>query len=121
MDDRVIQRLEEQLRDSHATNADLRERLGDVEKRERAANTTQLRGQEALAQAESLYAKLKKAEDHAAAAQRKSAEADRELLRTRAELEELQVRFEKVQEEAVGLNELNARIKTAKHAGDLFS
>jgi hypothetical protein len=30
-DDRIVQRLEEQLRDAHATNADLRERLGDIE------------------------------------------------------------------------------------------
>ena len=30
-DDRIVQRLEEQLRDAHATNADLRERLNDIE------------------------------------------------------------------------------------------
>jgi len=30
-DDRIVQRLEEQLSDTHATNADLREASGDVE------------------------------------------------------------------------------------------
>ena len=51
-DDRIVQRLEEQLRDVHATNADLRERLGDIEKREGAANTIRVEGRDALAQLE---------------------------------------------------------------------
>ena len=32
-DDRLIQRLEEQLRDAHATNADLRARLREAQDR----------------------------------------------------------------------------------------
>jgi hypothetical protein len=38
MDDRMIQRLELQLRDAHTTNADLRERLAGAEPREGAAD-----------------------------------------------------------------------------------
>jgi hypothetical protein len=121
MDDRIVQRLEEQLRDTHSTNADLRERLVESEKKALADRTLGLRGEEALAQVEKVYAKQKRAEVNAAAAQRKQADTQRELLRTRADLEELQVRFEKVRQEAVALNELNTRIETAKHAGDLFS
>jgi hypothetical protein len=58
---------------------------------------------------------------HRTAAQKKSAAAERELLRARAELEELQVRFDVVQLEAEELRELSARIESAKSAGDLFS
>jgi hypothetical protein len=32
MDERMIQRLEEQLRDAHAANADLRERIEEADK-----------------------------------------------------------------------------------------
>jgi septal ring factor EnvC (AmiA/AmiB activator) len=53
-DDRLVQRLEEQLRDAHATNADLRDRLGDIEKREHAANVIRVEGRDALAQLEKL-------------------------------------------------------------------
>lgn len=113
--------LEEGLRDAHSTNADLRERLVEMEKRANAANTRGLRGDEALAQVEGLYAKQKKAEDNAAAARRKQANTERELLRVRGELEELRERFDLVQEEAAALTELNARIETAKHAVDLLS
>jgi flagellar biosynthesis chaperone FliJ len=120
-DDRLVQRLEEQLRDAHATNADLREQLVEIKKRGAAANTLGLRGQEALEQLEKAHAKQKKAEVNAAAAQRKVSEAERELLRTRAELEELRERFDLVQLEAEELRELSARIESAKSAGDLFS
>jgi hypothetical protein len=39
MDDRIVQRLEEQLRDAHSTNADLRERLVESEKQALADRT----------------------------------------------------------------------------------
>ena len=56
-----------------------------------------------------------------AAAQRKQADAEREALGLRGELEELRDRFEIVKAEADALNELNARVEKAKHVGDLFS
>jgi hypothetical protein len=119
-DDRLVQRLEEQLRDAHATNADLRDRLGDIGKREEAANVIRVEGRDALAQLEKAHAKQKAAEDNAAAAQRKCDDAEREALRVRGELEELRERLERVQLEADALSDLNARIETAKHVGDLF-
>ncbi len=76
-DDRIVQRLEEQLRDAHATNADLRERLGDIKKREEAANVIRVEGRDALAQLEKVSAKQKAAEDNAAAAQHKCDDAQR--------------------------------------------
>jgi hypothetical protein len=45
-DDRIVQRLEEQLRDAHATNADLRERLGDIEARERGKANVNRKGRQ---------------------------------------------------------------------------
>jgi hypothetical protein len=119
-DDRLVQRLEEQLRDSHATNADLRERLGEIKKREEAANVIRVEGRDALAQLEKASAKQKAAEDNAAAAQRKCDDAEREALRTRGALEELRERFDVVKREADELLALNAHIETAKHVRDLF-
>jgi hypothetical protein len=64
--------------------------------------------------------KQKAAEEHASAAQRKQAEAEREARELRAENEKLHARVERLQAEADVLSELNARIETAKHTGDLF-
>ncbi len=119
-DDRIVQRLEEQLRDAHATNADLRERLGDIKKREEAANVIRVEGRDALAQLEKVSAKQKAAEDNAAAAQHKCDDAEREALRARGDLEELRERMERVQVEADALSDLKARVEKARHVGDLF-
>jgi chromosome segregation ATPase len=120
MDERMVQRLEEQLRDAHATNADLRERLGDVEARERAAHA-KLAGATVISQQlERAHSKQKSAEDNAAAAQRTQTDAERELLRARGEIEELEARLSRAQSEADKLAGLNARIETANHTGDLF-
>jgi len=110
----------EQLRDAHATNADLRGRLEDIDKREQAANRIKIEGRDALAQLEKPSAKQKAAEDNAAAAQRKCDDAGRELLRARGDLKELQQRFARVQVEARTLSDLNARVEKARHVGDLF-
>ena len=120
-DDRLVQRLEEQLRDAHSTNADLRERLGDIEARERAAEAKLHLTNIHMRQLENAHAKQKAAQDNAAAAQRKQAEAEREALSARGEIEELRERFDRVQREADALNELNARVERANHIGDLFS
>jgi hypothetical protein len=120
-DDRIVQRLEEQLRDAHSTNADLRERLGDIEARERAANDKLGLAEIHMRQLESVHAKQKSAEDNAGAAQRKCDDAEREALRARGELEELRNRFEIVKAEADALSDLNVRVEKAKHVEDLFS
>jgi predicted nucleic acid-binding Zn-ribbon protein len=83
-------------------------------------NVIRVEGRDALAQLEKAHAKQKAAEDNAAAAQRKCDDAEREALRVRGELEELRERLERVQLEADALSDLNARIETAKHVGDLF-
>ena len=120
-DDRIVQRLEEQLRDAHATNADLRERLGDIEKREQAANRVKIEGRDALAQLEKASSKQKAAEENAAAAQRKQADAERDSLRAHAELEELRERFRIVKAEADKLHALDDRVAAAGHSGELFA
>jgi chromosome segregation ATPase len=119
-DDRIVQRLEEQLRDAHATNADLRDRLSDIDKREQAARAAVAEGLMCKRQLESAYAKQKQAEAVATTATSKREDAERDALRARGEVEELQERFASVQVEARTLSDLNARIETAKHVGDLF-
>jgi hypothetical protein len=110
MDDRMIQRLEEQLRDSHATNADLRERLAESEDRARVAGITATRGREALEQLEKAHAK-----------QRKQYDAEREALKLRGRNEELEAQPSRAQAEADQFAGLNARIEMSKHARDLFA
>ena len=119
-DDRIVQRLEEQLVHAHSTNADLRERLASFEKREQEVNRIKVEGRDALAQLEKASAKQKAAEDNLAAAQRRCDDAEREALRARGELEELQKRFASVQVEARTLSDLNTRVEKARHVGDLF-
>jgi chromosome segregation ATPase len=97
MDDRLIQRLEEQLRDAHSTNSDLRERLGDVEGRERAADAKVAEANVRLQQLERAHARQKAAEEDAAAAQRTGAGAEREALRARGEMEELREQLDRAQ------------------------
>jgi chromosome segregation ATPase len=119
-DDRIVQRLEEQLRDAHATNADLRERLGDIEARERAAAAKLNEATVLNRQLEKAHAKQKQAEAVATTATSRREDAERDALRSRGELEELRNRFEIVKAEADKHRALNDRIETAKHAGDLF-
>src|SRR5205809_128974 len=121
MDERIVQRLEEQLRDSHATNADLRERLGDIEARERVADAKSAEANIHMRQLEKAHAVQKAAEDNAAAAQRKQADAERNLASARGEIDELRGRLERVQLEADALSELNARVEKARHILDLIS
>src|SRR2546423_15433801 len=97
-DERLTQSLEEQLRDVHATNADLRERLAEADARDSEANTLKVQGRDALAQLEKAYSKQKAAEDAAAAARRRQENAEREALHARGELEELQKRFDAVKQ-----------------------
>jgi chromosome segregation ATPase len=99
-DDRIVQRLEEQLVQVHSTNADLRGCLASFEKREQEVNRIKVEGRDALAQLEKASAKQKQAEDNAAAAQRKCDDAEREALRANGELEELRNRCEIVKAEA---------------------
>jgi hypothetical protein len=116
-DDRMIQRLKEQLRGAHEANAELRERVEAADKREASAHALTAEANVRTQQLERAHAKQKAAEDNSAAAQRKQAEAERELLRARGENEELQARVERLQAQADVLNELNTRIETAKHTG----
>jgi hypothetical protein len=119
-DDRMIGRLEEQLRDAHAANAELRAAKDAAERREKQANALVNEWKCRLQQLETAYAKQKAAEDNAAAAQRKQAEAEREALKFRGENDELRVRAARLQVESDALNDLNARIEAATHVRDLI-
>jgi hypothetical protein len=61
-DDRMMQRLEEQLRDSHATNAELRERLADADRRAGKDQARVAEANAAIDQLERANAKRKAAE-----------------------------------------------------------
>jgi DNA replication protein DnaC len=116
-DDRLIQRLEEQLRDAHAANAELRERLAEADRQAKRDNYRAVEGKAALDQLERANAKRKAVENVAKTATRKREEAKREAAKLRGQNEELREHLERAQAEADRLNELNARIETAKHVG----
>ena len=120
MDDRIIQRLEEQLSEAHATNSELRELVADVEKREQAARAIQAEGEVSKRQLEKAYADKKAAEQVANASRRKQEDAERDAARALEKLAQERELLEAVREEARQLSALNARVAEAKHVGDLF-
>jgi hypothetical protein len=120
-DERIVQRLQEQLVSTHAENAALRKRVVEVEEIEGKQKQHKTMVEAHLHEIENAYAKQKAAEDAAAAARRKQEAAEHEALRARGELEELRERFEFVKADADRLHVLEDRIAKAKHAGDLFA
>jgi hypothetical protein len=119
-DERIVQRLQEELVNTHAENHALRKRVVEVEEIEGKQKQHKTMVEAHLHEIENAYAKQKAAEDAAAAARRKQEAAEHEALRARGELEELQKRFEIVKREADALSDLNARVEKARHVGDLF-
>jgi hypothetical protein len=88
-DVRLIQRLEEQLRDAHATNAELRERIGELERERNRAKVEKLTALERAATVEKLAPRLKQAENLAHAAHRKHEDAESGATKLRGQNEEL--------------------------------
>ena len=119
-DDRLVQRLEEGLRDAHATNAELREQLGDIEARERAATAKLNEATILNRQLEKSHAKQKAAGENAAAAQRKQREAERDARELCAANEELHRQLKKAYDHAAELEDLNERVKRAQGVADLI-
>jgi hypothetical protein len=120
-DDRMVQRLEEQLRDAHATNAGLRERVAEADKIELAARAKASEAAGALLQLEKAHARQKAAEDRAAAAERKAAAAEQQAAHLQGKLEEANELLDAVRTDARILTDLNERIANAQHAGHLFA
>jgi phage shock protein A len=120
MDDRLNQRLEEQLAEAHARNAQLvqsrqavQEEMAKMKSHADQASTFQHNLEQATLQ-------LKQAESFATAAAKKQRDAERETDKLRVENEDLREKLERVQKEADQLTELNVRIADAKHVGDLL-
>jgi hypothetical protein len=120
-DDRMIRGLEEQLRHSHATNAELRERVADSEKSPKAADARAAEANVEFQQVEKLSLSLKQAENLAKASQRKREEAEQEALKLRGENVGLRTRLGNLQAEVDRLHALDDRISAARHSADLFA
>jgi hypothetical protein len=119
-DERLIRKLEEQLRDAHANNAGLRERLAEVDQREATARSLEAEANVKIRQLEQAHARQKAAESAAAAEQRKCSEAERNVLRANARVEELEARVRHLQAEVSRLHALDDRIAAAQHSADLL-
>jgi hypothetical protein len=119
-DNRMFQRLEEQLRDAHAANAELRERVAEADKIELAARAKASEAAGALLQLEKAHARQKAAEGRAAEAERKAAAAEQQVVHFQGKLEEAHALLEAVRADARILTDLNERIANAQHAGHLF-
>jgi hypothetical protein len=120
-DDRVIRRLVEQLRHSHATNAELRERVADSEKSPKAADARAAEANVEFQQVEKLSLSLKQAENLAKASQRKREEAEQEALKLRGENVGLRTRLGNLQAEVDRLHALDDRISAARRSADLLA
>src|SRR5262249_37845613 len=120
-DERLVQRLEEQLRDAHATNAGLRERVEEADRAVASANRKAAIGEIHSRQLEGAHAKQRAAEDNAAAAQRKRDDAERALLRAHGEAEELRAQLNRQQAELDVLHALSDKIAAARSVHDLIS
>jgi chromosome segregation ATPase len=120
-DDRLIRRLEEQLRDAHATNADLRERLQEKRKIEAQAAYDVSKVGQLENQVERFSVKLKAAEQNAYASDRKLKKAESEVRYLEEQLSTVSAERDRAKAEAYELNELNARVESAKSIRDLVS
>jgi hypothetical protein len=117
----MIRRLVEQLRHSHATNAELRERVADSEKSPKAADARAAEANVEFQQVEKLSLSLKQAENLAKASQRKREEAEQEALKLRGENVGLRTRLGNLQAEVDRLHALDDRISAARRSADLFA
>src|SRR5919204_436140 len=120
-DDRLIDRINAELREGHATNGELREQLIVAQKQIRQQGDvrdalSQL--QEARAETE---AQRKAAEGKAAAAIRKLREKEHELFAAQDKIEELEAELERVGSERDEFLALDERIAKAKGISDLLS
>jgi chromosome segregation ATPase len=116
----MVRRLEEQLRDAHAANAELRASKDDLGKQLQKFRQEGTEALRRLQQVEEISLKLKQAESFAQAAARKQRDAEAEACRLSDENEELQALLDALRAEAEQLTELNLKVQSAKHVGDLF-
>jgi len=115
-----MQRLEEQLRDAHATNARLRENNAQLVNQAQENQVRVGRAGELEFQLEQASLKLKQAESLTSAAVRKQRKAEADLVDAEARIEELERRASSLQERADLLAELEIKIADAKSAKDLL-
>jgi chromosome segregation ATPase len=119
-DERLIQRLEEQLRDAHATTADLREQLSSAEKFYAEYHATR-RALEAQRQSfDDVGAAKDAAVRNAAAAQRKAKDAQMARLRAEEKTERLEDELGRASVELDRLRRLEDAIEKATGIEDLF-
>jgi regulator of replication initiation timing len=121
MDDRLVQRLEEQLSDAYANNGQLRERLAELQKDADAGRAFAGEAAGLKLRLEAAENKRRAAEDNSAAAQRKQQEAERSLMRVQEDNDQLAADLERARSESGRLAELNAKVEQAKSLDDLVS
>jgi hypothetical protein len=120
-DERIVQHLETQLRNANAANHELRKRIEEAERSEKAANARAAQGELSRRALEKAHFTQKAAEDKAAVTRRKLADVEHRLLLANEEVGKLRERLARAQKEADRLHALEDRIAAAQHAGDLFS
>ena len=120
-DERLIQRLEEQLRDAHASNGELRERLLAQEQDQQKVREIESEFTTVQGALDKAHADRKAAQKDAVAAEKNVRAAERKLRHAKEEIENLTAERDRAREEAEELAELNAKVETAKGVRDLFS
>jgi hypothetical protein len=121
MDERLNQRLEEQLSEAHARNGDLVQRLNDLCKEAEADRAKIALVADQRLRLEAAESTRKAAEQRASAAERKASEAERAHDLAEEKSAKLRAKLELAREELDGLHALEDAIAKAKGIDDLFA
>jgi uncharacterized coiled-coil DUF342 family protein len=117
----LVHRLQEQLTEAHMRLGESTKQIQSLQ--EEAVRARAISAEMRFVQQERDQVRAEKghAQKAVKAAQAKQAEAEREAARTRNELERERKLLAAVRADASRLIELNARIASAQHVGDLFA
>jgi hypothetical protein len=119
-EDRLFSKLNEELRQAHATKGELREQVIQLQKKltqEQGAAVHISEVEEARAETERQRIA---AENRAELAERKFREKANDLARAKDKNEKLRELKDALSDQLAAFDALNDRIKSAKHIGDLF-
>lgn len=117
----MIERLQQELTDTRARLGEYSEQVLELSKAEHQKAMLMNEQHNLENQRNRALAKVKAAEDNAAAAERKLKQAGYEILGLQEQLEKVEAERDFLRAEAYELNELNARVESAKSIRDLVS
>jgi chromosome segregation ATPase len=121
MTEQLVHRLQEQLTEAHMRLGEYTKQIQSLEEKVKRADALFAESCFVAQERDQVRAEKGRAQEAAKAAQAKQKEAEREAARARNELERERTILAAVRADASRLSELNARVASAQHVGDLFA